>query len=191
MASSGGGGSSGGGSSGGGGGGGGSSGGGGGGGGGGGSSESSTTTLPPSGGQKTTTSTVPNATGGATSTTIASDVSGIRLPAGAGKAVAVGTQPASTLADGVAIAVKRATLTFAIDPPDLPKSQKIDRYQVRLTLVGSTKSVTRTLKVVSTAVPLLQSFTKLNGSYQITVSAINSKGRVAGVWKSGSIKVTK
>ena len=115
----------------------------------------------------------------------------VKTPANAGKALSIATQPTKGVADGVAIATKPSTLTFVVDAPAPTKTTTIARYNVQLKLEGSNKIITRTVLVKSPNTPIVLSFTKLKGKYQLSLTAINAKGKTVGNWRSSSITVSK
>jgi|688.fasta_scaffold189092_2 hypothetical protein len=155
----------------------------------GGGDESSETTIPAK--PKTTTTTTPKAPQPVTSTPNQNSGVAVKTPANAGKAVQIATQPAKGVADGVAIATKPSTLTFVVDAPAPTKTTTIARYKVQLKLEGSNKTITRTILVKSSNTPIVLSFSKLKGKYQLTLTAINTKGKTVGNWRSSSITISK
>jgi hypothetical protein len=82
-------------------------------------------------------------------------------------------------------------LTFVVDAPAATKTTTITRYKIQVKLAGSNKLITRTISVKNPKTPIVLSFSKLNGKYQVTLTAIGSKGKTAGTWKSDFVTISK
>lgn len=148
---------------------------------GGGSVTTTTTTLPRAGSTPTT---VPRAG----STTTVPQTATITVPRRLGVEVASLPQPASRVAADATVALRARTLTVLIKPPLMTRIQTVTRYVITLKPVGGGRSVTRAVSVEQSKL-VSQSFANLKGGYRISVSAINTRGKVVGTWNTPRINV--